>query len=176
MSSLTLISIHDYWKSHSFDCMDLCCKVMSLLFNTLFTLIYLTNSIPSFSSELKSHLFREASHDSCSSSFLAPGSSLPLHFSPDACLVLVFPFWNIHFLTPGTCLSDSQNNVSSGSLQYRHTPCTVSKWMSAELTARRLCPSSLLPLGSSLQPLIPSRVLASCWCRLWSLSLWRESV
>ena len=31
----TLTSILDYWKSHSFEYMDLCCKVMSLLFNTL---------------------------------------------------------------------------------------------------------------------------------------------
>ena len=31
----TLTSIHDYWRNHSFDYMDLCCKVMSLLFNML---------------------------------------------------------------------------------------------------------------------------------------------
>ena len=31
----TLTSIHDYWKNHSFDYMNLCGKVMSLLFNTL---------------------------------------------------------------------------------------------------------------------------------------------
>jgi len=30
-----LISIHDYWKNHSFDYMDLCWKVMSLLFYKL---------------------------------------------------------------------------------------------------------------------------------------------
>ena len=30
-----LTSIDDYWKNHSFDIMDLCCKVMSLLFNML---------------------------------------------------------------------------------------------------------------------------------------------
>lgn len=100
---------------------------MSLLLNTLFTLIYLTNSFPSFSSELKSHLFREASHDSCGSPFPAPGSSLPLHFSPDACLVLVLPFWNVHFLTPGTCLSDSQRGMSSGSL---HTDTQCAQWAS----------------------------------------------
>ena len=35
----TLISIHDYWKNHSFDCMDLCLKVMSLLFNMLSRLV-----------------------------------------------------------------------------------------------------------------------------------------
>ena len=36
-----LISIHDYWKNHSFDCTHLCqtSKVMSLLFNTLSTFI-----------------------------------------------------------------------------------------------------------------------------------------
>ena len=31
----TLTSICDYWKNHSFDYMDLCHKVMFLLFNTL---------------------------------------------------------------------------------------------------------------------------------------------
>ena len=31
----TLTSVHDYWKNHSFDYMDLCHKMMSLLFNTL---------------------------------------------------------------------------------------------------------------------------------------------
>ena len=31
----TLTSIYDYWKNHSFDYMDLCGKVMSLLFNML---------------------------------------------------------------------------------------------------------------------------------------------
>ena len=31
----TLTSIHDYWKNHSFDNMDFCPKVMSLLFNML---------------------------------------------------------------------------------------------------------------------------------------------
>ena len=31
----TLTSIHDYWKNHSFDCMDFVSKVMSLLFNML---------------------------------------------------------------------------------------------------------------------------------------------
>ena len=31
--------LHHYWKNHSFDYMDLCCKVMSLLFNTLSRLV-----------------------------------------------------------------------------------------------------------------------------------------
>ena len=31
----TLTSVHDYWKNHSFDYMDLCLKVMCLLFNIL---------------------------------------------------------------------------------------------------------------------------------------------
>ena len=31
----TLTSLHDYWKNHSFDCMNLGWQVMSLLFNTL---------------------------------------------------------------------------------------------------------------------------------------------
>ena len=30
----TFTSIHDYWKNHSFDSMDLCQQMMSLLFNT----------------------------------------------------------------------------------------------------------------------------------------------
>ena len=34
-----LTSTHDYWKNHSFDYTDLCCKVMSLLFNTLSRLV-----------------------------------------------------------------------------------------------------------------------------------------
>ena len=33
--SPTLTSIHDYWKNHSFDKMDLCWQEMSLLFNML---------------------------------------------------------------------------------------------------------------------------------------------
>ena len=37
--SQTLPSIHDYWKNHSFDNKDLCCKVMSLLFNKLSRLV-----------------------------------------------------------------------------------------------------------------------------------------
>ena len=32
---LTLTSIHDYWKNHSLDCMDLVGKVISLLSNTM---------------------------------------------------------------------------------------------------------------------------------------------
>ena len=32
---LTLTSIHSYWKNHSFDYMDLCYKVISMLFNML---------------------------------------------------------------------------------------------------------------------------------------------
>ena len=35
----TLTFIHDYWKNHSFDKMDLCCKVISLLFNKLSMLV-----------------------------------------------------------------------------------------------------------------------------------------
>ena len=31
----TLTSVHDYWKNHSFDYMDLCWQVMSLLLNML---------------------------------------------------------------------------------------------------------------------------------------------
>ena len=37
--SPTLTSMHDYWKNHSLDYMDLCCKVMSLLFNMLSRLV-----------------------------------------------------------------------------------------------------------------------------------------
>ena len=44
--SPTLTSIHDQWKNHSFDWMDLCCKVMSLLFNMLlrFVIAFLPRS------------------------------------------------------------------------------------------------------------------------------------
>ena len=43
---LTLTSIHEYWKNHSFDYMDLCQKMMSLLFNTLsrFAIAFLPRS------------------------------------------------------------------------------------------------------------------------------------
>ena len=36
---LTLTSIHDHWKNHSLNQMDLCCNVMSLLFNMLSRLV-----------------------------------------------------------------------------------------------------------------------------------------
>ena len=41
-----LTSIHDYWKSHSFDYTDLCRKMMSLLLNTLsrFVIAFLPRS------------------------------------------------------------------------------------------------------------------------------------
>ena len=44
--SPTLTSIHDYWKNHSFDKMDLCWQVMSLLFNMLsrFVIDFLSRS------------------------------------------------------------------------------------------------------------------------------------
>ena len=35
----TVTLIHDYWKNHSFDYMDLVGKVMSLLFNMLSRLV-----------------------------------------------------------------------------------------------------------------------------------------
>ena len=42
----TLTCVHKYWKNHSFDSMDLCCKVMSLLFNMLsrFVIAFLPRS------------------------------------------------------------------------------------------------------------------------------------
>ena len=36
---LSLTSIHDHWKKHSLDYMDLCCNVISLLFNMLSRLV-----------------------------------------------------------------------------------------------------------------------------------------
>ena len=36
---LTLTSVHDYWKNHSFDYMDLGQKVVFLLFNMLSRLV-----------------------------------------------------------------------------------------------------------------------------------------
>ena len=35
----TLTSVHDYWKNHSFDYMNLCWQIDSLLFNTLYRLV-----------------------------------------------------------------------------------------------------------------------------------------
>ena len=42
----TLTSVHDYWKNHSFDYMDLCQEVISLLFNMLprFVIAFLPRS------------------------------------------------------------------------------------------------------------------------------------
>ena len=42
----SLTSIHDYWKNHNFDYMDLCGKVLSLLFNILsrFVMAFLPRS------------------------------------------------------------------------------------------------------------------------------------
>ena len=42
----TLASVHDYWKNHSLDYMDLCSKVMSLIFNMLsrFVIAFLPRS------------------------------------------------------------------------------------------------------------------------------------
>ena len=39
-------SVHDYWEKHSFDCMDICQQVMSLLFNILsrFVIAFLPRS------------------------------------------------------------------------------------------------------------------------------------
>ena len=37
--SPTLTSVNDYWKNHSFDCMDLCQQSDALLFNMLSTLV-----------------------------------------------------------------------------------------------------------------------------------------
>ena len=37
--SPTLTSIRNYWKNHSFDYTDLCCKLMTLLFNMLSRLV-----------------------------------------------------------------------------------------------------------------------------------------
>ena len=44
--SPTLTSIHDYWKNHSFDYVDLVGKLMSLLFNMLlgFVIAFLPRS------------------------------------------------------------------------------------------------------------------------------------
>ena len=45
--SLTLTSVYDYWKNHSFDYMDLFGKVMPLLFNMLsrFVIAFLPRSM-----------------------------------------------------------------------------------------------------------------------------------
>ena len=51
-----LTSIHDYWKNHNFDYMDLFSKVMFLLFNMLsrFTIAFLPRSKRIFISWLQS--------------------------------------------------------------------------------------------------------------------------
>ena len=51
-----LTSVHDYWKNHSFDCMDLCCKLISLFFNMLprFVISFLVASKLLFISWLQS--------------------------------------------------------------------------------------------------------------------------
>ena len=43
---LTLTSVHDYWKKHSFDYKDICQQMMSLFFNTLsrFVIVFLFRS------------------------------------------------------------------------------------------------------------------------------------
>ena len=43
----TLTSVHDYWKNHSFDYMDILGKEMSLLFNMLprFVIAFLPRSM-----------------------------------------------------------------------------------------------------------------------------------
>ena len=45
---LTLTSVHDYWKNHSFDYRDLSQQTMSLFFNTLsrFVIVFLPRSKP----------------------------------------------------------------------------------------------------------------------------------
>ena len=42
----TLTSVHDYWKNHSFDYMDTCWKVITLLFDTLsrFVIVFVIRS------------------------------------------------------------------------------------------------------------------------------------
>ena len=42
----TLISVHDYWKNHSFDYVDLCRQSNSLHFNTMsrFVIVFLSRS------------------------------------------------------------------------------------------------------------------------------------
>ena len=44
----TLTSVHDYWKNYSFDSMEVCHQVMSLLFNMLpmFVIAFLPRSKP----------------------------------------------------------------------------------------------------------------------------------
>ena len=46
LSGPTLTSVHDYWKNHSFDYMDFCWKMMSLLYNVLsrFVIAFLPRS------------------------------------------------------------------------------------------------------------------------------------
>ena len=59
LNSPTLTSIHDCWKNHSIDYMDILGKMMSLLFNTLsrFVIAFLPRSKPHLWSEGKIVLF-----------------------------------------------------------------------------------------------------------------------
>ena len=94
---MTLTSIHDYWKNHSFDCTDIVSKVMSLLFNTPFR--FVIAFFPRSKHLLISWL------QSMSTGFWSPRKeNLLLLFSflsgkkwlmgPDA---MIFAFWSLSF-------------------------------------------------------------------------------
>ena len=96
---MTLTSIHDYWKNHSFDCTDTVSKVMSLLFNTL------SRFVIAFFPRSKRHLISWL--QSTSTGFWSPRKwnlslllLFPLLFGkkwwmgPDA---IIFAFWSLSF-------------------------------------------------------------------------------
>ena len=94
----TLTSVHHYWKSHSFDYMNLCWQSISLLFNTLSRLVitFLLRSKHLLISWLQSP----------SAVILEPKKrnlSLPLLFPPFICHEVMGPdamilvFWMLHF-------------------------------------------------------------------------------
>ena len=96
---MTLTSVHDYWKNHSFDCTDTVSKMMSLLFNTL------SRFVIAFFPRSKHHLISWL--QSTSTGFWSPRKwnlSLLLLFSllfgkkwwmgPDA---MIFAFWPLSF-------------------------------------------------------------------------------
>ena len=95
---LTLTSIHDYWKNHSFHYIDLVCKVMSLLFNMLsrFVIAFLPRSKCFLISWLQSPsaaILETRKIKSDTVSTVSPSISHEV-LGPD---VMIFVFWMLSF-------------------------------------------------------------------------------
>ena len=87
----TLTSIHDYWKNHSFDCMDFVGKVMSLLFNMLsrFVIAFLPKSVLISWLQSISTVILEAKKMKSVTVSISPPSICHEVMGPDA-MILVF--------------------------------------------------------------------------------------